>query len=176
MDLTNVINSLNDGHYAWQSCYANLFSTSHFLPIVSLVDGDDTSIFLAPNLPLFASQAGFLETYQSLGYNLTELAGAKVTKIEGQSPWEYLDDVAGPAFGGYQDKEQRLNAQFATYTTSLGAFTLRLGGFASARSPPERNNITLEVQTNDGEMEVTVPWLSAYNGRQAFSYESGEQL
>jgi len=176
-DLTKVVNSLNDGHYAWQSCYSQLFTTSHVLPIVSLMDGDDTAIFLAPNLPLYATANGLAEQYKSLGYDLTELAGLKVTKIEGLAPYAYLDDVAGPVYGGYQDKEQRLNAQFASYTSKLGAFTLQLGGFAQSRVLPEKNNVTLTVQMKDGqEKDISSPWLTTYNGRQPWSFKTGQEL
>jgi hypothetical protein len=80
-DLSVTIRSLNDGHYAWNSCYDNAFVAVHYLPIVSLLDGESTSIFLAPNLPMYAERDGLLESYARIGYNLTQLAGAKVISI-----------------------------------------------------------------------------------------------
>jgi len=175
-DLSDTIKRLNDGHYAWNSCYAPVFGAVHYLPIVSLMNGDDTSIFLAPNLPLYAAQNDLFDSYAGAGYNLTELAGAEVTAIEGQSPWDYLDNVAGPNAGSYQDREQRLNNQFASYTVFEGGFALQPGYFTQTACF-DKDNITLTVKQADGkETDVTSPWIGKYGGRQAWNFSSGEEL
>ena len=175
-DLSDTMKRLNDGHYAWNSCYASAFSAAHYLPIVSLMNGDDTSVFLAPNLPLYAAQNGLLDSYAGAGYNLTELAGAEVTAIEGQSPWKYLDDVAGPNGGVYQDPEQRLNFQFASYSIVNGGFGLLAGQFTQT-SCFDKDNITLTVKSANGqEIDVTSPWIGSYEGREAWNFTSGEEL
>jgi len=140
------------------------------------MNGDDTSVFLAPNLPLYAARNGLLENYAGAGYNLTELAGAEVTAIEGQSPWNYLDNVAGPDGGVYQDPEQRLNFQFASYSIFDGGFGLLPGEFTQTSSF-DKDNITLTVKSADGkEMDVTSPWLGRYQGTEAWNFSSGEEL
>jgi hypothetical protein len=175
-DLSDTLRSLNDGHYAWTSCYATAFSASHFFPIVALEDGNQTSVFLAPNLPLYAAQSNLTDVFTNLGYDLPRLAGAKVTAIGGQPPWEYLDKVAGVASGTYQDPEQRLNYQFASYTTVIGGFSLQPGQFALARNF-DADNITITVETeNGGERELLSPWFGSYIGTQPWEFTSGEAL
>jgi hypothetical protein len=174
-DLSVTIRSLNDGHYAWNSCYDNTFIAIHYLPIVSLLDGDETSIFLAPNLPIYAERNGLTESYAGLGYNLTQLAGAKVVSIEDQSPWEYLDNVAGVESGTYQDREQRLNNQFASYTTLAGGFALQPGQFTQTTSF-DQDQITITVLVDGKQTEVKTPWLGVYAGKQPWNFSSGEAL
>jgi hypothetical protein len=175
-DLTDTIKSLNDGHYGWTSCYTNIFSAVHYLPIVSLMDGDDTSIFLAPNLPIYAGRNNLTDTYTSAGYDLASLAGSKVSAIEGQSPWDYLDKIAGVESGTYQDPEQRLNNQFASYTVLSGGFALQPGQFSQTTSFG-KDEITITVQTADGkEVDVVSPWLGRYEGEQPWNFASGEEL
>lgn len=175
-DLTDTIRSLNDGHYGWTSCYANTFAAVHYLPIVSLMDGDDTSIHLAPNLPIYAGRNNLTETYTSAGYDLAKLAGVKVTAIEGQSPWDYLDNTAGVESGTYQDPEQRLNNQFASYSVLSGGFALQPGQFSQTTSF-NNDTITMTVQMADGkEVDVVSPWLGRYGGKEPWSFASGEEL
>jgi hypothetical protein len=174
-DLSVTIRSLNDGHYAWNSCYDDTFVAVHYLPIVSLLDGDSTSIFLAPNLPIYAERNGLLESYARIGYNLTQLAGAKVTSIEGQSPWVYLDTVAGLESGTYQDPEQRLNYQFASYTTLAGGFALQPQQFTQTTSF-DSDDITITVELDGETVDVKTPWLGIYAGKEAWSFTSGEAL
>jgi hypothetical protein len=174
-DLSVTIRSLNDGHYAWNSCYDDTFVAVHYLPIVSLLEGDSTSIFLAPNLPMYAERNGLLESYARIGYNLTQLAGAEVTSIEGQSPWDYLDLDAGVESGTYQDPEQRLNDQFASYTTLAGGFALQPGQFTQTTSF-DKDDIIITVELDGKKVDVTIPWLGIYAGKEAWSFTSGEAL
>jgi hypothetical protein len=174
-DLSVTIRSLNDGHYAWNSCYDDTFVAVHYLPIVSLLDGDSNSIFLAPNLPMYAERNGLLESYARIGYNLTQLAGAKVTSIEDQSPWDYLDLVAGVESGTYQDPEQRLNHQFVSYTTLAGGFALQPGQFTQTTSF-DKDDITITVELDGKKVDVKIPWLGIYAGKESWSFTSGEAL
>jgi hypothetical protein len=174
-DLSVTIRSLNDGHYAWNSCYDNTFAAVHYLPIVSLLDGDSTSIFLAPNLPMYAERNGLLESYARIGYNLTQLAGAKVITIGGQSPWDYLDLVAGMESGTYQDPEQRLNYQIASSTTLAGGFALQPGQFTQTTSF-DSDDITITVELDGKKVDIKIPWLGIYVGKEAWSFTSGEAL
>jgi hypothetical protein len=174
-DLSVTIRSLNDGHYAWNSCYDDAFVAVHYLPIVSLLDGDSTSIFLAPNLPMYAERNNLLDSYARIGYNLTQLAGAKVITIGGQSPWDYLDLVAGVESGTYQDPEQRLNYQFASYMTLAGGFALQPGQFTQTTSF-EKDDIVITVELDGKKVDVKIPWLGSYVGKEAWSFTSGEAL
>lgn len=177
-DLSQTVNSLNDGHYYWQSCYSTAFSTNHYTPIVSLKDGEngETAIHLAPNLPIFAAQNGLLDTFATNGYNLSDLAGAKVISIESQSPWDYLDKVSGPAGGLYQDPEQRLNFQLASYTSIYGGVGLNPGQFTQTVSF-DKDELKLSVKTLSGqEVDVASPWLTTYRNRDGWSFQSGEEL
>lgn len=169
---------MNDGHFYWQSCYQGAFATIHYFPIVALQaeQGDDTAIYLAPNLPLYAGQNGLLDAFSTIGYNLSELAGAQVMAIEGQSPWDYLDQVAGPASGTYQDPEQRVNYQLASYTSIFGGLGIAPGQFAQTTSF-DKDNITLSVKTVDGqETDIVSPWLSTYQSKDGWQFQSGEEL
>lgn len=139
------------------------------------MDEDKTSIFLAPNLPIYASSNGVLESYARIGYNLTQLAGAKVISIEGQLPWEYLDNVAGVESGTYQDPEQRLNNQFASYTTLAGGFTIQPGQFTQTTSFDD-DDITMTVELDGKKVDVKTPWLGIYAGKEPWSFTSGEAL
>lgn len=169
---------MNDGHFFWQSCYDTVFAINSYLPLVALQkEGNEgTAVYLAPNLPIYAAQNGLSEAFVSLGYNLTHLAGAEVTTIEGQSPWDYLDHVAGPAVGTYQDPIQRLNSLMASYSSFFGGFGINPGHFTQTTSL-EKDNITLSVRMQDGEeLEVVSPWLTTYMSKEGWRFESGEAL
>lgn len=176
-DLTAVVNTLHDGHYYWQNCYASVLTTSSYMPIVALQNDDgETGVYLAPNLPLFAAQNGLEQSFTSAGYNLSRLAGTEITAIEGQSPWDYLDQVAGPASGNYQDPEQRLNFQFASLSAFYGGVGINAGRFTQTSSF-DKDNITLSIKTTSGEeMDMVSPWLTSYGGKGGWSFQSGEEL
>jgi hypothetical protein len=127
-------------------------------------------------LPLFAGQNGLLEAFAANGYNLSELAGAQVISIEGKSPWDYLDQVSGPEGGLYQDPEQRLNYQVASYTSFYGGIGLNPGHFTQTLSF-DKDDVKLSVKTVNGqEVDITSPWLTTYRSRNPWSFQSGEEL
>jgi hypothetical protein len=124
---------------------------------------------------MYAERNNLLESYARIGYNLTQLAGAKVITIGGQSPWDYLDLVAGMESGTYQDPEQRLNDQFASYTTLAGGLALQPGQFTQTTSF-DKDDITITVELDGKKVDVKIPWLGSYVGKEAWTFTSGEAL
>lgn len=145
---------------------------------MALQNGDDgqTAIYLAPNLPIYAGQNGLSDDFASNGFNLSDLAGAQVLSIEGKSPWDYLDQVSGVEGGQFQDPEQRLNYQFASYTSIYGGVGIIPGDFTQTTSF-DKDEVKMTVKTSSGqEMDISSPWLSTYRGGGGWNFQSGEEL
>ena len=170
--------SLNDGHHAWTSCYNNLFTIRHWVPIVSIQDtlSSDPLLYIAPDVETFVEGAGATQVYSQLGLNASVIAGAQVLGIEGVAAWDYINDVLVPSAGVYQDPAQRLNSLFAAYTAVQGDFGRTPGMFTIAQNYT-KDSITLTVKTTDGQTgNVTVPWLVQWQGTPALNYETGADL
>lgn len=96
--------------------------------------------------------------------------------IEGQSPWEYLDQVSGVEGGQYQDPEQRLNYQLASYTSIYGGVGLNPGHFTQTLSF-DKDEVKMSVKTVSGqEVDIASPWLTTYRSREGWRFNSGEEL
>lgn len=168
--------SLNDGHHAWLSCYGSFFSTIHEFPIAALdAKGDgDIGIYLVPDLPTFARVIGLEDLYERLGLNTSQLAGARVLSINGQSAWNFLEGPDSSRIGTYQDPAQRLNVLLASYTANNGVFQRFSGDFTVTRDL-RSNNITLVVETSGRQQRtIVVPWITRWT--QPWNYASGMDL
>lgn len=93
--------------------------------IVALPSAEDSStldIFISPEnevqVQQFASAAP--ELTEGLG-DTARLAGAKVIKIQGQDPWEYINMKAMER-GGYRDQQVRINNMFTSSTSAGGVW------------------------------------------------------
>lgn len=171
--------SLNDGHYAWTSCYDSLFNTFHFLPLAALqtAPNGQANIHLVPDLSVFVQASGQSDIYRSIGIDPDYLAGAQVVRINGREVFDYLTKDAAADYGVYQDVSQRLNALMTSYTTVQGSFAHNGGGFTTTNYL-DKDNITLTVKPKDGsgERDVVVPWLTYWTGQDRLGYFTGSDL
>ncbi|KAI0050268.1 hypothetical protein FA95DRAFT_1603627 [Auriscalpium vulgare] len=169
LDLYNFVNRLNDGHTQWTpNCYAtweNLLPT----PIVSLeVDGTE-SVYIAPDSVAFINlvPSGFASFYASINFDWQRLAGARVLKIEGQDPYDYVDFIADTVTGNFLDHGVRVNSVFSSYRLSGSAFSQRFGDLAGQLfSPAENITFTLIPAESSKPENITVPFLSTFMGNQ----------
>jgi hypothetical protein len=170
---------LNDGHYAWQSCYSSAFVSSHALSIVALADSagaSSTNVHFAPDLSVFVQQRGFAQIYASFDINPDELAGLQITKYDGVDIWQYLNETLVPKQGVYQDPAQRLNALFASTKGFSGSLGRSSGNFIIG-DDYTKDNFTLTYRDASGqERDLLVPWVATYQSRDRFSYTSGASL
>lgn len=172
----------SDGHHAWSNCYQSLFLSQHAIPIVAVQgDSDVANIYLPPDLPIYAEGQGssIVQLYNQLGLNTPYLAGAQVRSIEGQDVWEYLEKVAVPSAGVYQDAAQRLNSLFVSMTAdgTSGTIGKTPGRFTLTSFLPDKDNITLSVTTRDGnETDIVVPWVTGISTDIPFTWNSGAEL
>ena len=119
------------------------------------------------------------QLYESLGIDTTSLAGAKVNSIDGQDVWTYLEQVAIPSAGVYQDPAQRLNSLFVSMTAdgTFGTVGKTPGIFTLALFLPDRDNVTLGVTNLDGnQTNVVVPWLTSTLVPASLSFSSGSEF
>lgn len=170
------MNSLNDGHHYWSSCYTSYFKTIHEFPITALdiENNGKVEIYLVPDLPVYAYEAGFAQIYERNGLNTSALAGAQVLSIDGMNAWDYLDGPASKRIGSYQDPAQRFNALLASYSASEGAFGRIAGGFTSTPNLTQ-SSITMIVKPVQGpQTNVVVPWITRLP--RPWNFSSGKDL
>ncbi|CDZ98146.1 hypothetical protein [Phaffia rhodozyma] len=175
-DLYDMFRTLNDGHHYWSSCYSTAFVTFIPFPLVALSSAygaKDVKIYVAPDSQYIGSQynryfLGLQSSYERLGINVTELAGAEVEMIDGVEPWTFIDKITNNESGSYQDQQIRRNAALASYTLIGSTWTRDLGDIAQQRLP-ERDNITLQIATATGSKQVVLPYFSRSTSEQAYS-------
>ncbi|KAL1747769.1 hypothetical protein HDZ31DRAFT_60946 [Schizophyllum fasciatum] len=164
-DLFLFATQLNDGHTRWYpDCYTsfqNLLPT----PIVALsTDGEcDPEIFVAPDSVEFITLLGtnYTSYFDSIGFDWKRLAGAKVTSIEGQDPWDYVDYLASTISGNYLDHGVRVNSVFTSYRVSSNDFSQRFGDFAGPTGVARTSVKISAIPTDTGEEETfDVPYYA----------------
>ncbi|KAJ9127060.1 hypothetical protein QFC24_001293 [Naganishia onofrii] len=175
VDLYFTVNRLNDGHTLWLPyCYVDAFQNLLPIPIVSLAkkaDSKKESIYVIPDADAFFSQylkGQFNQYYQDKGINITRLAGAEVTSIEGQDPYAYVSQIASNYTGNYLDHGIRENSVYSSYRYTGGKWGQRLGDFAGPIVPsyPKYEITVTLVPTDTKKPEtVTIPYVSTFLGK-----------
>ena len=104
------------------TCY-DFFATAHGIPLVALSTDPSAqaSIYIAPDISPFARAYRSIDSEFYAGLDVSTLAGARVTKIEGVDVWDRMDELAQSA-GVYQDIQQRLNSLFASPLVQYGTW------------------------------------------------------
>jgi len=136
-------------------------------PVVSLsVDGRE-DVYIAPDAVEFISllPSSFANYYKSIGFDWQRLAGARVLRIEGMDPYEYVDWVADTVTGTYLDHGVRVNSVFTGYRLSGSLFSQRFGDLAGRTFNPIENLTFLLYPVGATQPEtVTVPFLDVFMG------------
>ncbi|ESK91666.1 peptidase s41 family protein [Moniliophthora roreri MCA 2997] len=168
-DLFDFTNQLNDGHTRWLPDCIGFFQNILPTPVVTLeVDGVQ-GVYIAPDAVEFISLLGSEYTgfFDSIGFDWKRLAGAKVTSIEDQDPYDYVDFIARTVSGNYLDHGVRVNSVFSSYRISANTYSQRLGDLAGP-SGVQRTSLKFKlIPVNSTQEEtVTVPYLASFLGNQ----------
>lgn len=136
-------------------------------PVISLADGGEFSVFVAPDAAEFVGSLGteFTGFYDKLGFDWKRLAGAKVVEVEGKDPYDYIDYLATTQAGNYLDHGIRVNSVFTGYRIVGTTWSQRFGLFAG-RQFPDEDYLTMRVipvGSHQAE-EVKVPFYASYLG------------
>jgi hypothetical protein len=136
-------------------------------PVVSMsVDGLE-GVYIAPDAVDFISLVppGFSSFYDSISFNWQRLAGARVLKIEGMDPYDYVDLVADTVTGNYLDHGVRVNSVFTSYRLVRSSFSQRFGDLAGRLFNPIENLTFLLIPVGGTHPEtVTVPFMQVFMG------------
>ncbi|QRV82824.1 peptidase family S41 protein [Ceratobasidium sp. AG-Ba] len=159
------VKRLGDGHAGYLNyCYDSIYVTYLPFPIAVLANPnapDVQNIYIVPEASEVVTSAfkgDAIKQWQSaLGRNLTAFDGARITSINGQDPWTYIDNLAAHS-GSFQARTTRQNGFFASYQ----GYSYRLGGFAQLSLPPQNDTISLSIIRNGTTTQETynVPYLS----------------
>ena len=146
-------------------------------PIVALSsDGtSDPEIFVAPDSVEFISLLGtnYTDYFDDIGFDWKRLAGAKVTSIEGQDPWDYVDYLAKTISGNYLDHGVRVNSVFTSYRISSNDFSQRFGDFAGPTGVAKTSVKISAIPTDSGKEETfDVPYYANLVGNNFTDSES----
>jgi hypothetical protein len=148
------------------SCYItfqNLLPT----PIISLLEGGEYNIYVAPDAVELVGLVGeqFTGLYDKLGFDWKRLAGAKVVEVEGKMAYDYVDYLATTQVGDFLDHGVRVNSVFTGYRIVGSTWSQRFGFFA-ARQFPDRDYLTMKVIPVGSEKaeDVEVPFYAGYFG------------
>ncbi|KAJ8083189.1 hypothetical protein PM082_009058 [Marasmius tenuissimus] len=166
-DLYDFTTQLNDGHTRWLPDCLGFFQNILPTPIVSLEQDGEQAIYVAPDAVEFISLLGdeYTGYFESIGFDWTRLAGAKVTAIEDQDPYDYVDFIAKTVSGNYLDHGVRVNSVFSSYRISNGDYSQRLGDLAGPTGV-QRTSLKIKLIPLDTKAEetVTVPYLANFLG------------
>ncbi|KAL0065781.1 hypothetical protein AAF712_007269 [Marasmius tenuissimus] len=166
-DLFDFTTQLNDGHTRWLPDCLGYFQNILPTPIVSLEQNGEQAIYVAPDAVEFISLLGdeYTGYFESIGFNWARLAGAKVTAIEDQDPYDYVDFIAKTVSGNFLDHGVRVNSVFSNYRIANADYSQRLGDLAGPTGV-ERTSLKLKLIPLDTKVEetVTVPYLARFLG------------
>jgi hypothetical protein len=136
-------------------------------PVVSMsVDGLE-GVYIAPDAVSFISLVppGFSNFYDSIGFDWRRLAGARVLRIEGMDPYDYVDLVADTVTGNYLDHGVRVNSVFTSYRLVGSSFSQRFGDLAGrVFNPIENLTFSLIPIGATHPEDVTVPFMYVFTG------------
>lgn len=144
-----------------------MFSDTRPISLVSSVDANtnETTIYVAPNLSeLWDAEDVARQWSERYGNNYTELEGARVIQIDGQSPMDNLLEVADNV-PLTMDRNVALNVLFAGPYVSNGQYGMGRGLFRGYKRKQDRSPdvSTLEIETAAGVVKtITIPWVSKY--------------
>ena len=136
-------------------------------PVISLAEGGEFNIHVAPDAVEFVSLFGdkFTSYYEELGFDWKRLAGAKIVRVEGRSPYDYVDYLASTQAGNYLDHGIRVNSVFTGYRIVGSDWSQKFGIFAG-RQFPDKDYLTMSVipvGSQEAE-ELQVPFYARYLG------------
>ena len=148
------------------TCYTS-FQNLLPAPVISLAEGGETNIHVAPDAVEFINLlgGGFTDFYNQVGFDWKRLAGAKVVEVEGKSAYDYVDYLATTQAGNYLDHGIRVNSVFTSYRITGSDWSQRFGLFAG-RQFPDQDFLTMTVIPvgSDKAEEVKVPFVASYLG------------
>lgn len=158
---------MNDGHTRWfPSCY-NTYQNVLPAPVITASVNGQEGVYIAPDAVEFLSLLGddFTSFFDSINFNWTRLAGAKVLEIDDKDPYDYVDTIASTVSGNYLDHGVRVNSVFTSYRISGTDFSQRLGDLAGPIGvvQTELKFKLIPVGSTSAET-VTVPFLASFLG------------
>ncbi len=136
-------------------------------PIITASVNGTEGVYIAPDVVEFAALIGtdFTSFYDSIGFDISHLAGARVLSIEGQDPYDFVDVIASTISGNYLDHGVRVNSVFTSYRISGTDFSQRIGDLAGPTGV-ERDTMTMTVNVagSNTTETITVPLLANFAG------------
>ena len=124
-------------------------------------------VYIAPDAVEFLSLLGedFASFFDSIHFNWTRLAGAKVLEIDDKDPYAYVDTIASTVSGNYLDHGVRVNSVFTSYRISGTDFSQRLGDLAGPTGVVQTELKFKLIPVGSTRAEtVTVPFLASFLG------------
>lgn len=101
----------------------------------------------------------------SPGFNLTRLAGARITSIEGQAPYDYVDKIASTEVGAFLDHGIRVNGALSYYRISGGQYSQRWGTLSGPSSVfRDSLKVTLIPVGETKPLALNIPYIASYAG------------
>ncbi|KAJ3795714.1 hypothetical protein GGU11DRAFT_210774 [Lentinula aff. detonsa] len=167
IDLYDFTTQLNDGHTRWfTNCYTN-WQNILPAPFINVEINGTQGVYIAPDTVDFISLIGtnYTDLLDEMGFDWQRLAGAQVTALEGQDPYDYADFVADTVSGNFLDHGVRVNSVFSSYRISGTDFSQRLGDLAG---PTGVKQTSLEVKlitvNSTTEETVSIPYIAGFLG------------
>ena len=157
--------------------YPNCYLTYQSIlptPVVSLETNGVQAIHVVPDvaelIPLLGPDYISLLSTLSPGFNITRLAGARITSIEGQAPYDYVDKVASTEVGTFLDHGVRVNEALSSYRISGGQYSQRWGALAGPINVLRDSlKVTLIPVGETKPLALNVPYLATLNGGIGFT-------
>ncbi|KAK0460733.1 uncharacterized protein EV420DRAFT_1641267 [Desarmillaria tabescens] len=166
-DLYMFTTRMNDGHTRWfPDCY-NTYQNVLSAPVITASVNGQQGVYIAPDAVEFLSLLGeeFTSFFDSIHFNWTRLAGAKVLAIEDKDPYDYVDTIASTVSGNFLDHGVRVNSVFTSYRISGTDFSQRLGDLAGPIGVVQTEVKFKLVPVGSTSAEtVTVPFLANFLG------------
>ncbi|KAJ3829498.1 hypothetical protein F5880DRAFT_1470491 [Lentinula raphanica] len=167
IDLYDFTTQMNDGHTRWfTNCYTN-WQNILPAPIINVEINGTQGVYIAPDTVEFISLIGtdFTDILDEMGFDWQRLAGAQVTAIEGQDPYDYADFVADTVSGNFLDHGVRVNSAFSSYRISGTDFSQRLGDIAGPTGVKQTSlDVTLITVNSTTEETVSIPYIASFLG------------
>lgn len=163
----NIILRLTKTSSGWiPNCYTS-FQNILPAPVITIEEKGVQGVYIAFDSVEFLSQFGpaYTDYFDSISFDWKRLAGAKILKIEGRDPYDYVDHIASTVSGNYLDHGVRTNSVFSSYRITGNTFSQRVGDLAGPNGVIQ-NSLTFKlIAVNSTRVEtVTVPYLANYLG------------
>ena len=140
-------------------------------PVVSLGTNGVQAIHVVPDAAELVDLLGpdyisLLNTV-SPGFNVTRLAGARITSIEGQAPYDYVDKIASTEVGGFLDHGIRVSGALSRsyYRISGGQYSQRWGALAGPSGVfRDSLKVTLIPVGENKPLALDIPYIASFTG------------